>query len=47
MTKEQEELLDSMVEGFLQDVRYQFDLDGDHQASKLVSKSIERLNEEV
>lgn len=43
MDKEQTELLDSMVDGFMQDILYQFGLDHDSQAIKLVRESLDRL----
>lgn len=42
MSKEDEELLDSMLAGFIQDVTHEFDLDFDSQAIKLIEQSIER-----
>lgn len=36
-------LIDSMVDGFMQDVMYQFSLDHDEQAIKLVRESLDRL----
>lgn len=44
MNKEQTELLDSMVEGFLGDIQYEFDLDTEGQAKRLVEQSLERQN---
>lgn len=43
MEQENVELLDSMVDGFMQDVLYQFSLDHDSQAIKLVRESLDRL----
>lgn len=42
MNKEQLELIDTMLEGFVQDIEYQFDLGTDEQALKLIEKAIER-----
>lgn len=42
MTKEKEELIDSMLAALIQDVCHQFDLDDDSDALKLIDKSIER-----
>lgn len=43
MEQEKVELLDSMVDGFMQDIMYQFGLDYDSQALKLVRGSLDRL----
>lgn len=43
MEKEKIELLDSMVDGFAQDVLYQFSLDLDAQAIRLIRESLDRL----
>lgn len=43
MEQEKIELLDSMVDGFMQDIMYQFSLDHDEQAIKLVRESLDRL----
>lgn len=43
MEQEKVELLDSMVDGFMQDILYQFSLDHDSQAVKLVRESLDRL----
>lgn len=46
MDKEQQDLLDSMVDGFMQDIMYQFSLDYDSQAVNLVRESLDRLEAE-
>lgn len=46
MTKENIELLDSMVDAVCQDVLYQFDLDRGDQAIKLIRQSLKRLEKE-
>lgn len=43
MDTERTDLLDSMVDGFMQDIMYQFSLDYDEQAIKLVRDSLDRL----
>lgn len=43
MNKEMTALLDSMVEGFIGDVAYEFELDTDEQAAKLIKQSMERV----
>lgn len=43
MSNEDKELLQSMILGFLQDLRYQFDLTTDEQAKKLLVKELETM----
>lgn len=47
MTKEELELLDTMVDSVCQDVLYQFNLSSDEQAIKLIKDSLERLTKEL
>lgn len=46
MEQERVDLLDSMVDGFMQDIMYQFGLDHDRQAINLVRESLDRLEAE-
>lgn len=43
MDTERTELLDSMVDGTCQDILYQFNLDNDAQAIRLIRESLDRL----
>lgn len=42
-TKEDTELLDTMVDSLVADVVYQFNLDREDQALNIIKKSLERL----
>lgn len=47
MSKENKELLESMVGSLVQDVLYQFDLDREEQAVKLIKKVLEKKWQEI
>ncbi len=47
MNKEQLDLIQSMLEGFVSDVQYEFDLGTEDQAIKLIENTLERIRNET
>ena len=47
MSKELLDLMDSMTDGYIQDMMHEFDLDTEAQAIKLIRESLERVEEEL